>query len=91
MHLLASTLHQGCYRVEFMRLMGNLCQEVEAKVSRSPRWRPQARKCLERRVVARRIARDEAWSDPGNPHGRGARRSYIGGRSFNHSPLACQQ
>jgi len=70
MHLLASTLHQGCYRIKFMRLTGNLCQKVEATVSRSPGWRPQARKCLEQRVVARRIARDEAWSDSGIPHGR---------------------
>jgi hypothetical protein len=29
------------------------------------------RKCLERRVIARLCARDEAWSEPGNPHGRG--------------------
>jgi|GEM_PF-6690716 len=49
----------------------NLWQEVESEGSWSPGWRPQARKCLERRVRARRFARYEAWSGPGNPHGRG--------------------
>ena len=36
---------------------GNLLQEVDSEGSRSPGSRPQARKCLERREVARRIAR----------------------------------
>ena len=59
-----------------LRPPGNLCKEVESEGSRSPGWRPQARKCLERRVIARWFARDEAWSEPGNPHGRG----FPGGR-----------
>ena len=54
-----------------LRPPGNLCQEVESEGSRSLRWRPQAGKCLEQRVIARRSARDEAWSEPGNSHGRG--------------------
>jgi len=61
----------GSRKLDFVRLPGNLFQEVKAEVSRSPGRRPQARKCLERCVVARRFARDEAWSDPGNPRERG--------------------
>jgi hypothetical protein len=48
-----------------------LCEEVDSEGSRSPGRRPQARRCLERRVIARPFARDEAWSKQGNPHGRG--------------------
>ena len=54
-----------------LRPPGNLCQEFESEGSRSPGRRPQARKCLEQRAIARRFARDKAWSEPGNPHGRG--------------------
>ena len=46
-------------------------KRFQSEGSRSPGWRPQARKCLERRAIARRFARDEAWSEPGNPQGRG--------------------
>jgi hypothetical protein len=50
---------------------GKPLQEVESAGSRSHGWRPQARSCLERREVARRIARNVAWSEPGNHQGWG--------------------
>jgi hypothetical protein len=36
----------GSELVTRLKVPGNLCQAVDPEASRSPGWRPQARKCL---------------------------------------------